>query len=312
MGGFTFVPVWEIMDALTLILGIVTVLFIIKREPHPQTILLEMICFVALNAAVYENFATLMGWYGYGRVLFRIGNVPLSVPLIEYLIVYATLRMLDHMAVPTWTKPFVVGLSGMLLDFSLDPISIKLINATREGVIGRWSWFPGLKDVQIYGEPVYNFSGWMLLCGFAAAMLLLGRSWFRKSKERPAVGYLYPVLAMLAALGLIVSPLSKFLLWMGPIFAKGSFSEWIMLGLHLVLPAVLLLALWRGRMRRRFTIRENLPVVLIVAVTHAVSIAVTLLFGVWQVLWLELVAALLHGLLLFVVVRAGRSLPVTG
>jgi hypothetical protein len=303
------VPIWEILDAITLILGAITVVFIIKRELHPESIILEMVCFMLLNASVYENFAVLMGWYGYGRVLFMIGNVPLSVPLIEYLIVYATLRMLDYMEIPKWTQPFIVGLSGMLLDFSLDPVAVNLVNTTPAGTIGRWSWYPGPADAQIFGEPVYNFSGWMLLCGYAALTILLGRYWFRKSGERRLVGYLYPILAMLAALGLIVAPTSRFLLWLAPFFGKGSFAEWIMLSVHLLLPTVLLFALWRGRMRRRFTVRDNQPVVLLILVSHVVDIVVALSFGFTQILWVVFAAALLHWLLLLSVIRAGRSLP---
>jgi hypothetical protein len=309
MGSFTFVAAWEFLDFVTLLLGLITVLFIVRREKHPGSILLEMTCFVVLYAAVYENFATVMGWYGYGRVLFRIGNVPLSVPVVEYLVVYAALRMADHMRMPTWVKPFVAGLSGMLLDFSIDPIAIKLLRVTREGTISRWSWFPGPSDVQIYGEPVYNFSGWMLLCGYAAALLLLGRWWFRRSGHKPWVGFAYPPLAMLASLGLIVSPLSKFLLWAEPLASKGGIGEWIMLGIHLLVPTILLAALWRGRMQRRFTVRENLPVFLVVGVTHAANIVVTMITGTWQVLWLVVLAALLHGLLLFLAARPGAPVP---
>jgi hypothetical protein len=48
----------------------------------------------------------------------------------------------------------------------------------------------------------------------------------------------------------------------------------------------------------------------VVLVTHACNIAVTLIFGFFQILWLELAAALLQGLLLLVVFRAGRANPV--
>ncbi len=44
---------------------------------------------------MYENFATLMKWYGYGRSLIMIFNVPITVPIVEYLVVYSTLRILQ-------------------------------------------------------------------------------------------------------------------------------------------------------------------------------------------------------------------------
>lgn len=152
MGPFTIIPVWIIQDLLVLIVAVITVVYIVKREEHPASILLEFVCFIFLYAAVYENFATLVGWYGYGRSLVMLGNVPITVPVFEYLV--------------------------------------------------------------IYGEPVYNFSGWMLLCGYAAAAILLGRWWFAKSGRKKIIGYLYPPLAMVVSLGILVSPLSRFLLWL--------------------------------------------------------------------------------------------------
>jgi uncharacterized membrane protein len=184
MGEFTFVPTWVVQDLLVFIAAIVTVFFIIRKEERPESILLEMLCFCFLYAAVYENFATLMGWYGYGRTLLMVGNVPLSVPVVEYLVVYATLRMLAAMKVPTWSKPFIVGFMGMSFDFTLDPLATKLVYAVKEGTIGRWTWFPAPADVQIFGEPVYNFTGWVMICGYAAAALLLGRWWHKKRDTR--------------------------------------------------------------------------------------------------------------------------------
>jgi len=42
-----------------------------------------------------------------------------------------------------------------------------------EKAIGRWSWFPGPGDANLLGIPVYNFTGWIFICGFAAALFLL-------------------------------------------------------------------------------------------------------------------------------------------
>jgi hypothetical protein len=197
MGPFTFVPVWAIQDVIILVLAVVTTVFILRKEEHPVPVILEFVCFVLLNAAVYENFATLMGWYGYGRSLLMIFNVPLSVPILEYLVVYSSLHLLGAMNVKTWCKPFIVGAMGMLADLSLDPLAVRQVFQTQEGTIGRWTWHSAAGAVNIYNIPVYNFSGWVLLCGYAAAFLLLGRWWYQKSGWKSAVGYVYPVLSML-------------------------------------------------------------------------------------------------------------------
>lgn len=229
MGAFTFIPLWILQDLVILGLGLAALVFIIRKEAHPESIVLELFAFCFLYAAVYENFATLQKWYGYGRSILMVFNVPFTVPLVEYLVVYSTLRLLEGARAPVWTRPFVAGLSGMLFDFSLDPVALRQVFATAEGTTGRWTWYPGAADAQIYVEPVYNFTGWILLCGYAAVFILLGRAWYRHSGYRKGVGLAYPFLTMVASLLVLVSPLSRFLLWLWPFMDRGSVAEWIML-----------------------------------------------------------------------------------
>ena len=310
MGTFTVVPVWIVQDVLVLAVAVATALFIVGREEHPGPILLEMAAFVFLYAAVYENFATLMGWYGYGRSVAMVFNVPVSVPVVEYLVVWAALRLASRMEMPGWSKPFVAGLAGMLFDFTLDPLAIRQVFGTAEGTIGRWSWFPGPGDVTLYAEPVYNYSGWMLLCGYAAAYILAGRWWYRRSGWRPLVGYLYPLLAMLAALGTLVSPLSRFLLWLEPFLAKGSVGEWIMLAAWFAAAGLVLALAWRGRMKARLSWREDWPVLLVLVGAPLVHLAFTLGGGYWEVLWLVAAAAVALGGMVAVLFLRGAAAPV--
>ena len=299
MGSFTFVPVWIVQDVLILAAAVGVLVYIMKKEEHPTQILLEMICFCLLYAAVYENFATLMKWYGYGRSVIMVFNVPLTVPIVEYLVVYSTLRMLQATRMPTWVKPFVVGASGMLFDFSMDPVATMQVFAGQEGPIGRWSWFIGPNDVHIFTDPVYNYTGWILLCGFAAVFLLLGRFWHRKSGHSSVVGYLYPVLAMLAALGVLVSPLSSFLLWLGPFFSKGSATEWVMLAALTALTVILVVVTWRGRSDTRLTLRDEIPLVLVLVGLPVTEVVFTIIGRYWNVLPLEAGAAALGAGLVF-------------
>jgi len=294
MGLFTFVPVWIAQDSIVFIAATITVIYIFKNEQHVLPVLLEFASFVFLYAAVYENFATFAGWYGYGRSLLMIGNVPLSVPVFEFVTVYIALQLAKRAKLPTWSRPFVAGLFGMLADFSLDPVAIKQVFTTLDRTIGRWSWFPGPGDVLIYGEPVYNFSGWMLLCGYAAAALLLGRWWFEKSGYRSVVALLYPSLSMIAALLVMISPLSRFLLWLWPIFDKGSFAEWIMLAAHLAGSTTILIVLFRRRAARGVSLREDWPLLAIPAGFHIVDFAFALIGGYYSVIWLVILAACVH------------------
>jgi hypothetical protein len=306
MGEFTFVPVWVAQDILVLIATVVTVVYILKKEERPVQILLELVCFCLLDAAVYENFATLMKWYGYGRSLLMVFNVPLTVPLVEFLVIYATLRVLGTMKVPTWCKPFIVGLSGMIFDFSMDPLATMQVFATREGTIGRWSWFVGPHDVHIFTDPVYNYTGWILLCGYAAAFLLLGRYWHRKSGYNRTVGYAYPVVTMLGALAILVSPLSSFLLWLGPFFTKGSSAEWVMIAVLTAATIVLLATLWRGRMISPLSLKDELPLFLVLVGLPIIELLFTIGGRYWNVLPLEAGAAAVSAALVFGVYGLSR------
>ena len=118
---------WLWADILTLVLSVLVMLFIVKHSRHPGVALLEGFGFVFLYASIFENFAVVNGWYIYGRSLLMIGDVPLSVPLIEMDVLLTGLWLLEKMEIPDWCKPFIVGLLGMLQDFSLDPIAVRQV-----------------------------------------------------------------------------------------------------------------------------------------------------------------------------------------
>jgi hypothetical protein len=302
--------IWVIEDLVVLLVATVTLVFVLRREEKPVQILLELFCFILFYAGAYENLGTILPLYHYGRSLVMIGNVPITVPIIEYLVVYSSLRMLGKMRIPTWCKPIVVGLFGMLQDFTLDPLAVRQVFETSGGSIGRWSWVMGAGDVNITGIPVFNFPGWMLILGWGSALLLLGRWWFERSGRRPLVGWAYPVLSMLGALLLLVSPVSQFLLWLAPFFRKGSPVEWVLLAVHFAVPLALLALAWRGRMSGRLTIRGDLPVSPVPVAFHVSDVVFTLAAGFTEILWLEIFFTAVHwAILLVVVLRSRRVHP---
>jgi hypothetical protein len=298
---------WLLADVVTLIASVVVVAFVVRKSKHPTATLLECFGFVFLYAGIFENFAVVNQWYVYGRSLVMFGDVPLSVPLIEMDVFMLGLWMMDAMEVPQWSKPFILGLLGMLQDFSLDPVAVNQIFTSGGVTSGRWTWLlpPGM--VNIYGIPVYNFSGWMLIMLYGSIWVLLGRWWFKRSGYKPVIGALYPILAFVLALATMVSPLSQLLLWLAPFFGKGGNAEWAMLGFHLVFPSVLLAALWRGRMKRPLGLRENLPVFVVPAAFHLTDIVFAASAGYTSVLWLVMLASAVHVLLLVVIFARGAA-----
>jgi hypothetical protein len=298
MGAFTFIPLWVLQDLVILGLSLAALVFILRHEAHPESIILELFAFCFLYASVYENFATLQEWYGYGRSILMVFNVPFTIPLVEYLVVYSTLRLLERVKAPVLARPLVAGLSGMLFDFSLDPVALRQVFATAEGTMGRWTWYPGAADAQIFAEPVYNFTGWILLCGYAAVFILLGRAWQRRSGYRRGVGLAYPFLAMVASLLVLVSPLSRFLLWLWPFMGKGSVAEWIMLGVLGLAGLVSVAAsvgasVWGARALAAAARKEWLAV-LVLAGLPLLNVAFCLGGRQWEVLWLVTLGAALE------------------
>ncbi len=292
MGPFTIVPAWIAQDVMILVATVATIIFIVRKEEHPESFLMEMVCFTFLYAAVFENYATLAGLYGYGRSLLMVFNVPLTVPLVEYLVVYAGLRLTGKMKMPGWSRAIVTGLMGMLFDLSLDPLAIRQVHqGVHEASIGRWSWFPGPGAANLLGIPVYNFTGWILICGYAAALFLVGRLLYRRSGCKTWVGMLYPVGAVIGSLGALYSPLTAFLMWLGPFWSKGGTTEWIMFLFDTAVGVVVLALLWRGRMKQAFSLREDWQVPMIFVSFHVANILFAVVGRHFEILGVQVVAA---------------------
>jgi hypothetical protein len=71
------------------------------------------------------------------------------------------------------------------------------------------------------------------------------------------VGYAYPFIAMLAALLLMISPISQLLLWLGPIFEKGQPIEWVLLAC--AVQAGFLLYAWGNNRQPALILRPTSP-----------------------------------------------------
>ena len=298
---------WLIEDIVALLLGAYFLSVMIRRDKEKSVFtLLEFFSFIFLYASIYENAACVMGLYSYGRSLLMIGYVPFSVPLIEALVLFAGLWLLEKTTLPKWLWPPILGLFGMAQDFSLDPVAIRQVFPMSGVTSGRWNW---LIDPATYPNilhiPVFNFPGWMLIMLYGSTCILLGRWWYQRSGHNKGVGILYPFLSMIVALLLMISPLSNFLLWLQPFMQKGSIAEWIMLGIHLLIPVLLLLFLWRGRMTARFT-REDWPIFVIPTVLHLTDIVFALIGGFTEIYWLVFLTSAVQTAFLIGVFFANR------
>ena len=131
---------WLLADILTILVTLLVGIFIVLKSKHPVVAMLECFGFIFLYASIYENFAVVQGWYVYGRSFLMVGDVPLSVPLLEMDVLVTGLWLLEKMEIPAWCKPFIVGLFGMLQDFSLDSLTVRQVFTVNGLTSGRWTW----------------------------------------------------------------------------------------------------------------------------------------------------------------------------
>lgn len=303
MGNITIVPVWIIQDILVLIIAALMVFYIIKNEERPKIVLMQFICFVFFYASAFENVAVFIGsmgkegFYSYGRSILMIFNVPITIPIIEFLIVYSTLRVLKMINIPSWSKPFIVGLIAMIFDFSMDPVAIKQIFHTAEGIIGRWSFIPLQGEPLIYGEPVMNFTGWIYIGGYWTTFILLGEWWHKKKGYSNLIGYIYPFLAAILSLACLVSPISNFFNYMGPFFARTSNMQWVMLiTLSVISVGILVLAFvkfWDRKVISSMDYKNDFPIMFTFLGFPLVNTLFCIIGGYMQILWLVVLAQVL-------------------
>ena len=193
-------------------------------------VFLELFAFVFLYASVYENAAIVMGLYSYGRSLVTIGFVPASVPLIEAGVLITGFWFLEKTSVPKWAWAPIIGLFGMLQDFSLDPLAIRQVHTAGTVTSGRWNWL----------------------------------------------------------------------------------INWIMLAFDLLVPVLLLIFLWLGRMARCLT-PDDLPVFIFPTVLHLSDIVFAIAGKYNEILWIVLLASIAHvSLLAFAWINNSPSIPKMG
>jgi len=300
MGPFPIVLAWIIVDVILFAAAVGIVWYIVKREPHPASRLIELAAMTFLYAGVYENLATWFGWYAYGPSLLMYGNVPVAVLLYEAIVFYAGLRLMEKLRIPAWLRPLGAGCLAVIQDFAVDLVATSTYaDVPGLGTTAHWTFHVPTAGVEIYGEPVMNFTSWMFLVGVFAAFTTIGRAWHRRSGYRTWVGIVYPLLAVIASLACLVSPLSKLTLfatlgdptklaWPDP-----NPGQWVLLGLAIVVPLALLAFFWRGRgLRESLSWQRDWPLWTVLAGVPLVHVVVAIASGIWAPLWLIVLAAI--------------------
>ena len=205
---------WFINEVIAVALFCIVTVHILKGK-DPVHRLLELF-FYMLTAGIFENIGVWQHIYDYStwRIM-MFGKVPIAILLVEGVILYATVELMEKVHVPGWVLPFGCGVLSSVQDMTLDPASVFDLHEIEGELEGQWNWTAhyegGFVDI-----PFFNFSGWLTMMLFFMAFCMIGRNVYRK-KKKEWIGYAYPVFAMLGTL-ILQCTVNMFLLFMAPLF----------------------------------------------------------------------------------------------
>ena len=220
---------WAIAEVLAFALFFYCVINILKSKENKglKTFhILELFGFI-VYAGIFENLGVLSNTYSYSFARFTmVGAVPLSLLMFEAAIFYASFRFAEVLKFPRWVVPIVVAMLGMWQDLTIDPVAcfdLHLVDSPlTDGVkeyVGRWNWTEHYENT-FFGIPYFNYTGWYLLMFYYSALLSIGRAIYDKFDKKFFVGIIYTVLSPILGVALILSPLTKFLLFLEPMIKK--------------------------------------------------------------------------------------------
>jgi hypothetical protein len=92
------------------------------------------------------------------------------------------------------------------------------------------------------------------------------------------------------------------------VFTKGSAGEWVMFGVYLAASLVVLLALWRGRMKERIDFKTDWPLFMVLIGFHVSDIIFALSGGHFEILMVQAIATAVQAALVFAIYARGRKL----
>ncbi|MCK5857413.1 MAG: carotenoid biosynthesis protein [Bacteroidales bacterium] len=210
---------WAIAEILAFILFFYCVADAMRQNDNNTRIyrVLELFGFI-VYAGLFENLGVLSNTYNYSLDrLVMVGVVPLSLLMFEAVIFYSALRFAEIMKFPKWVIPFVVGVLAVLQDMTIDPVAVFDLHNINGVMEGRWNWTSHY-DKMFFGIPFFNYIGWFLLMFYYTFLIQIGRNLYDKAKRKKMVGISYIIAAPLLGVALILSPLTRFLLFLDPIY----------------------------------------------------------------------------------------------
>ena len=228
---------WLITELLSIVLFVLCMFHALKQEDYKSKVM-ELICFV-VGAGIFEHVGVLIAkTYSYDqhRILMA-GVIPLSVLLIEAVILYSSMILFEYLKLPKWTAIWVVGFLCVFQDFSIDPVYINDKYLYNGVMSGQWNWAFKYEGT-FFGIPFENFSGWIYMTGIYAAMIYMG-GWLNKKYNKDWIKTATPFISGL----FLIIPLA--LIGMVAINGGGARTPELMkLVLNCAFPIILMIIYW--------------------------------------------------------------------
>lgn len=174
---------------------------------------LELLCFT-IYGLCFESIAVASGFYQYAPFTFKIWQSPLVIGMGWAVIGISVMWFTDKLNTSEWSRPFLDAGLALLIDLSMDAVAIRDRYTFDGELLGMWNWGLPLQgswsEIEWFGVPFGNFVAWWAIIFMMSTMLRFGRyarRWYTKAYY---LDWLYPIVALVAALAIFLALLLGF------------------------------------------------------------------------------------------------------
>lgn len=270
----------------------------------------ENVAITRLHEYYYNRFLIMLcsnpgGWGVAVKCVAPNGCVPLVVPLLEGVLIYAAMSTTDQLNLSWRLRPLLDGLLAMTIDFALDPvvsIGTKCLTADLPQLnlhgLGFWIWQVRPPQEATLGVNLNNFAGWFLGTAVFSFVLRACRRWIQPRWPGLA-GKLAAALAAVVATQLVLFVVVEiYTLLVNLLFGQ----QWIVFSIMI---AAAVLVLLRGAAALRHDSPIDWTLLAVPGFLMLFTLGALLLSGLYQLR--PLLLAL--WLVLFVIAGIGFTLP---
>ncbi|MCP4760384.1 MAG: hypothetical protein GY870_01300 [archaeon] len=193
---------YTLFEIFGLIWLVVIIIFQIKKKDKSTlTVITELLLITAFGITV-EIGAMMSGIYVYPPFNIMIFNAPLIIGVGWGTILFSAMWLTDSLEMPEWCRVFMDAFLALLIDLSMDAIAIRDIYTFDTSTSGMWAWDIPF-DAEWFGVPWFNFTSWWFIIFSMSTALRLTRLLIKKKKNSVIFRIIFPILALVLALGFL-------------------------------------------------------------------------------------------------------------